>query len=62
MFFECGQCGHYHSIDLPNDVDCRNDSTRFTLDQLEETYGQDGFDYVTIEDMDQDVNRDIFKN
>lgn len=53
-FFECGQCGHYHAIDLPGFVDCRDDSSRFTCDALDELYGPRGWIEVDAPEADND--------
>lgn len=51
-FFECGQCGHFHAVDLPGWVDCRDDLHRFTADQLDERFGSDGWQEVDYPDPD----------
>jgi hypothetical protein len=38
-FYACGCCGGYHNINLPDWVDCRDDSNRFTAEQLDDLYG-----------------------
>jgi len=50
-FFECGQCGHWHSTGLAWNVDCRDDAHRFTLEDLDEHYGVAGWNEVTLEDQ-----------
>jgi hypothetical protein len=41
QFVECGCCGHMHPINFGGD--CRDDDNRFTLDQLDELYGEQGW-------------------
>ena len=36
-FYECGICGHMHPASW--DGDCRDDNNRFTIMELEETFG-----------------------
>jgi hypothetical protein len=50
-FIECGQCGHWHSQDLPGSVDCRDDAHRFSTTDLENRYGEALAD-VTLLDLD----------
>ena len=49
-FFECGQCGHWHSTGLAWNVDCRDDAHRFTLEDLDAHYGVAGWNEVPLED------------
>lgn len=51
VFVECGQCGHWHSRDLPGPVDCRDDSHRFTSDELDEHYGPAKWEEITLEEQ-----------
>jgi hypothetical protein len=39
VFFDCGQCGHWHARDLPGFVDCRADEHRFSTSELDDHYG-----------------------
>jgi ribosomal protein L37AE/L43A len=41
MFFLCDQCEHYHPEGF--DGDCRDDDNRFTAEELDDTYGEDGW-------------------
>lgn len=45
-FYHCGCCDHYHPDDFWGD--CRDDERRFTLDQLEELYGADGWEETAM--------------
>lgn len=38
-YYECGICGHYHPLEWNGD--CRDDSNRFTQDELTEKHGMD---------------------
>lgn len=51
LFFECGQCGHLHAIDLPWWIDCRDDKHRFSFDQLDARFGANGYDYETLDEQ-----------
>jgi hypothetical protein len=46
-FIECGCCGHYHPIDFWGD--CRDDSNRFHIVQLEEM----GYSFDDILELDE---------
>jgi hypothetical protein len=52
VFYDCGICEHYH----PNGFhgDCRDDSNRFTADQLDERYGPEdkGWRLIDMDDAD----------
>ena len=54
VFFECGQCGHWHARDLPGNVDCRADAHRFTLDELDEHYGAGRWEEITLDEQEAD--------
>ena len=41
-FVECGSCGAYHNVAYEGD--CRNDDERFNIEDLNEKYGEDGWD------------------
>jgi hypothetical protein len=40
-FVECGSCDHYHPKGFAGD--CRNDTNRFTVEQLDAAYGPQGW-------------------
>lgn len=42
-YYECGCCGHMHHIDRPGWIDCRDDATRFTCNQLDALHGENGW-------------------
>lgn len=42
MFDYCGGCGHFHPIDWSGD--CRDDLHRFNANELDDTYGENGWD------------------
>jgi hypothetical protein len=46
QFYECGICGHYHPAAW--DGDCRQDDARFAAGELDERYGVDGWDEVSM--------------
>jgi len=48
QFYECGICGHYHPIEW--DGDCRDDTNRFSGNQLDDKFGQDGWEEVPMPD------------
>ena len=52
LFFNCGCCGCYHPEGF--DGDCRDDSLRFSPDDLDSTYGQHG--WLEIADPLDEVN------
>jgi hypothetical protein len=52
-YYDCAICGHFHSWDW--DGDCRDDTNRFTYDQLDKLHGPNG--YVTL-DMEERVAAD----
>ncbi len=41
VFVDCGSCGHYHRTEYAGD--CRDDAERFTADDLDERYGENGW-------------------
>lgn len=43
-YVACGSCGHYHRAGFRGD--CRDDSERFTADDLKALHGPDALDYV----------------
>lgn len=47
QYIECGCCGHFHTPQFQGD--CRNDSNRFTADQLDTKHGANGWDFLDIE-------------
>ncbi len=47
VFEECGQCGHYHQEGFTGD--CRDDSERFTCEQLDDQYGPNGWENRDLE-------------
>lgn len=51
-YIECGCCGYLH---LPEFMgDCRDDSNRFTFDQLNEKHGLGNYDYRDFENQMED--------
>lgn len=52
QFYYCGGCGHWHPPEFMGD--CRDDANRFTTSELEDRYGQDGFEPVNPEDAAAD--------
>jgi hypothetical protein len=44
----CGCCGHYHRAAYRGD--CRNDEERFTIDQVEDFFGNEGTGWILTED------------
>jgi hypothetical protein len=48
-FYACGICDHCHLWDWHGDCR-RDDANRFTCQQLEEKYGEDGFELRTMEE------------
>jgi len=48
IYYECGICGHYHPIEWNGD--CRDDANRYTQSQLDDEYGQEGWDEVPMPD------------
>ncbi len=54
VFYECGCCGHYHQEGFVGD--CREDSQRFTLNELEED--RDGGTPIKIIDLEQQMEVD----
>ena len=49
VFVECGCCGHFHRAEWRGD--CRDDAERFTADQLDARFGENGWGYESIEDQ-----------
>lgn len=49
-FYECGICDCLHPCGFAGD--CRDDSNRFALDELEERYGWDNVHIVAMKDAD----------
>lgn len=55
-YFECGQCGHYHAVDLDPNIDCRDDAHRFTFDQLDAKHGAEKWEEITLaEQLESDA-------
>ena len=50
MFFDCPQCGGLHNMTLPGNVDCRDDSERFTPDEVDTVFGAWGWETVGYDD------------
>lgn len=48
-YVACGSCGHYHRAGFRGD--CRDDSERFTADDLEALHGPDALDYAEGEGL-----------
>lgn len=49
-FYECGCCEYLHPVAW--DGDCRDDANRFSLDQLDDKYGYDGWEELFPGDSD----------
>ncbi len=45
-FYECGICGHWHSLEWNGD--CREDDARFFTSDLDERYGPFGWEAVDM--------------
>jgi hypothetical protein len=54
-FFECGVCGSLHAAGTPWWVDCRDDSRRFTIEELDSHYGADQWREVEVEEEEAGV-------
>lgn len=56
QYYECGSCGAIHSMQWHGD--CRDDSGRFTSEELDEHHGAGEWDLVTEEEQlaDEDVD------
>lgn len=52
-FYECGICGHCHPIEWNGD--CREDANRFTNQQLDDKYGQNGWEEVPMPTWEDDA-------
>lgn len=52
LFVECGCCGHFHSRETPGSIDCRNDAFRFSAEELDAHYGENGWKCLTVEDLE----------
>lgn len=48
-FEECGCCGGLHSRMYAGE--CRDNDQRFTCDQLDDLYGEGGWELVALEDQ-----------
>jgi len=49
-FYHCGCCEQYHAVEF--DGDCRDDSARFNPEDLDEQYGDHGWEEIDQEDLD----------
>lgn len=49
-FEECGCCGHVHRVGWTGD--CRDDSERFTFEELDEGFGEGAHDVRMIDDAE----------
>lgn len=47
-FYECGICGHIHPWEW--DGDCRDDANRLTLNELDDQYGENGYELRSMAD------------
>jgi len=47
-FYECDICGHCHPWDW--DGDCRENSNRFTNDELDRRYKADGYELASMDE------------
>lgn len=55
---ECGCCGHYHRPEFRGD--CRDDSNRFSLDQIE---AMEGFHYMdTVWTLEGQMDAEAHEN
>lgn len=54
VFIECGQCGGWHSRNLPGSIDCRDDRHRFAIDELDARYGAFGWEEIGLDDQERD--------
>lgn len=52
-FYDCEICGHIHPWEFNGD--CRDDSMRFTINEIEATHRKTGFELAT---MDERVHAD----
>lgn len=46
-FYECGICGAWHSDSFTGD--CREDSARFNMEDLDSKYGVEGWEEVPMD-------------
>ena len=49
-FYDCGICGHVHPCRWSGD--CRDDSNRFTDDELDQKYGAANWQLVDMDEAD----------
>jgi hypothetical protein len=56
-FYECGICGHCHPLTW--DGDCRDDSNRFTNQELDDKYGVNGWEEVPMSGSEEDAESEI---
>lgn len=49
-YYECGICDCLHPCGFTGD--CRDDGNRFALDELDEEYGWDNVNIVSMEEAD----------
>lgn len=52
QFYECGCCSHHHPANW--DGDCRDDEHRYSLNRLEDEFGNDGWEEVPQPDAVSD--------
>lgn len=48
-YVECGCCGGVHKTEFVGD--CRDDSNRFTFDELDAKHGENGYTWDSVEDQ-----------
>ena len=46
QFYECGCCTQLHNITFTGD--CRQDDARFNPEDLDQLYGQDGWEEIEL--------------
>lgn len=48
VYYECGICGHVHPWNWNGD--CREDANRFSLNDLDDRFSEDGYELRSMED------------
>lgn len=48
-YYECGICGAMHSASFTGD--CREDSARFDVDDLDANHGPNGWEEIAMDDL-----------
>ena len=49
-YYECGICDHLHAAWW--DGDCRQDNARFTMEDLEDMHGPEGWQEIDMSEVD----------